>query len=178
MASLGLLAAAAAGCASSKGAAAPATSSPSPDVSAAAANGTMGPALLQWSGRFQGQTLHNSMTPTRVAANGDVTLTANGANVTHVVLNLSLAQYQDPLRLYWSVAPGPCGSGSIPLMTVAQFGQINMSTGSGSLEEDLGFALPTTGAYHVNVFGPDSNGQDESGVFACASMKLEQRKGT
>lgn len=175
-ASLGLLAAAAAGCASG-GASSSSGVSPA-NIEAQAAQGKVGPALLEWTGSFKRHVLHdpNSLTPTRIDASGSVQLVADGPSLTHATVNVRLPQYQDPMRLYWAVASGPCGSNAIPLLNVSQFPQISMSTGAGSIETSLSFALPTTGTYHVNVYGPNSDGRDEAGVFTCAELKLGQKK--
>lgn len=173
-ASIGLLAVAA-GCAS--GGAGAGAGPASASITDQAATGQVGPALLQWTGRFTGQVQHSasSFVRTRNDASGTVRLTADGARGTRAEIKLSLPQNQDPVQLYWSVSSGPCGSNSLPLMTVAQFPQISLNSGSGTLNTSLGMAFPTTGDYHVNIFGPGSDGSDESGVITCTSLTLGRR---
>ena len=171
--SLGLFAMAAVGCASSQGAA----SGPG-SVADQAAAGQLGPAVLQWSGRFRSQVQHDPhivAAPTRNEASGSVVLTAPGEGRTSVRLELRLPQMTDPARLYWSISSGPCGTNSLPLLTVSQFPQIPINSGTGSLETTLPVAMPTTGDYHVSVFGPGFDGSDQSGVITCASLSLQKR---
>jgi hypothetical protein len=172
--SLGLFAMAAVGCASSHGAA-----GSSPSVTDQAASGQLGPALLQWTGRFRAQVQHDPhiIAPNRNEASGSVELTAPAESRTAVKLDVRLPQFTDPVRLYWSIASGPCGSNALPLLPVSQFPQISITSSVGSVDATLPFAMPTTGEYHVNVFAENSDGRDESGVISCASLSLQKRRG-
>jgi hypothetical protein len=174
-ASLGLLALTVGGCASSQAGAGSGTGSDS--IAADAASGKIGPALLQWSGSFR-STQQQSGTFTgqlgRNQASGSVVLTAPNPNEMHVRIQASLP-VTDPVRLAWSMAPGPCGSNAIPLQTVAQFPQIPVSNGGASLDDIISLAFPTTGNYHVNVFNEGTTGGDESDVMVCADLHLERR---
>ena len=172
--SAGLLALSAIGCASSQ------TSGGSPSVVSQANSGALGPALLQWSGRFRAKIRQSanlsSPTPTRSGATGSVMLTAANPSQTAVHLTVSLPQFStQPVQLNWTVSSGSCGSNSIPIMSVSQFPQIAVNSGSGTLDASLPFALPTTGDYHVNIYDNGADGRDESGVITCAPLKLELR---
>ncbi len=171
--SLGLFAMAAVGCASSQG-----SSASSGSVVSQAASGQLGPALLQWSGRFRSQMQRDAhiIGPTRNEASGSVQLTAPSESQTAVQLEVRLPQQTDPVRLYWSIASGPCGSNALPLMPVSQFPLISISSSVGSINVTLPFAMPTTGEYHVNVFADGSDGRDETGVLTCAALALQKRK--
>ncbi len=169
-ASIGLLALAASGCASSQGGAG------SESVAADAASGKLGPAMLQWSGNFrptQQQTSSISIRG-RNQASGTVLLTAQGPAQMRVQITASLP-VTDPVRLPWSIAAGACGSNAIPLLTVPQFPAIPVSNGQATLDEVLPLALPTVGTYHVNVFNYGTNGSDESDVLACANLTIGRR---
>lgn len=175
--SLGLLAISAVGCASSQ------TAGGSSSVSSQANSGALGPALLQWSGRFRAQVVQSaslsSPTTTRSGASGSVMLTAPDPSETTVHLTVSLPQFStEPVQLYWTVSSGSCGSNSIPLVSVSQFPQIAVNSGHGNLDASLPFAMPTTGDYHVNIYDNGADGRDESGVITCASLKLERRSGS
>ena len=144
-------------------------------VSMEAGGGQLGPAFLQWTGRFRPtevQTGDVAYHPSNQVT-GSVTLTAPAANQTHVRLTVE-GPMTDPDREPWSVSPGPCHSGTIPLLTVAQFPEITMSNGRGTLDVTFSMTLPTSGTYHVNVYNSGSTA-DESGVWACAELKLEHK---
>jgi hypothetical protein len=147
-----------------------------PSVAMQAASGTLGPAFLEWTGKFHA---HQSATGTlgvfgRDAASGTVDLTAPNAEQTTVLLDLEV-QESDPVELRWSVAPGDCGTGSIPLMTVYSFPEITLTNGHGHLERTFSMTMPTEGSYHVNVFRSGTVGQDESEVLTCADLTLRER---
>lgn len=169
--SLGLLAAATIGCASGG------SSASSGSVAAQAASGALGPALLQWSGRFRSQMQHDPhiTAPVRNEASGSVVITAPNQAQTRVQLRLRLPQITDGVRLYWAIVAGSCGSNALPLMTVSQFPQIAINSSEGSLDATLSVAMPTSGVYHVNVFNANTMGQDESEVMTCADLTLSRR---
>ncbi len=170
-ASLGLLAVVAAGCASSQGGAA------SSSVTADAASGKIGPAFLQWSGKFKATQQASSGIGLQVRnrAAGTVVLTAEGPTQMHVRMDFTMDN-TDPVRLPWAIAAGDCGSNAIPLMTVSQFPELTAHNGRATLDATLGLPMPVTGSYHVNVFNPGTYGQDESEVMICAPLTLERRE--
>ncbi len=171
-ASLGLLAIAAAGCASSQGGGAASES-----ITADAASGKIGPAFLEWSGRFQAtqqQTGTFGGLQQRNRAAGTAVFTANGPRAMNVRIGVTIDN-TDPLRLSWSLSSGDCGSNTIPLLAVAQFPPITASNGRASLNDVIPLPLPVTGTYHVNVFNPGTSGQDESDVMICAPLTLKKK---
>jgi hypothetical protein len=170
---IGLIAAGAVGCASGGG------SGSSSDVADQAASGKLGPAFLQWSGRFRSQVTHDAHlapNPVRHEASGSVRIDAPSPGQTHVSLDLSLPEQTDPVRLYWAVVQGSCGSNALPLLTVSQFPQIPINSSRGTLDANLAVPMPTAGTWHVNVFGPNTAGSDESDVISCADLTLEKKR--
>lgn len=140
-----------------------------------AGTGQLGPALVQWSGRFRstrGQSSSGVDVHGLNVASGTVLITAPDERNMHVQINVSGAS-GDNGTLHWALAPGACRSGSIPLMPVSTFPDIHMNDGRGDLERTLSIPLPTSGNYHVNVYSAD--GTDESDVITCAELKLERR---
>ncbi len=171
-ASFGLLAIAAAGCASSQGGGAASES-----VTADAASGKIGPAFLEWSGRFQAtqqQTGTFGGFQQRNRAAGTVTLTAEGPSIMRAKMQVTIDN-TDPERLSWSLASGDCGSNAIPLMAVAQFPQLTSNNGRATLDDMVSLPLPVTGSYHVNIFNPGTSGQDQQDVMICAPLTLKRR---
>lgn len=159
-------AAAVAGCAAS------AKTSPSP-----IANQTLGPGLLQWTGRFQPvqqQSGDATSIRGRNRASGSVKLTAvtEGRMNANIEVSTPLTQSSN---IRWALASGSCGSGALPVLPVNDFPEIDVtSSGRGDLKADVPASLPTAGSYHVNVYWTD--GRDESDVMTCANLKLEPRR--
>lgn len=145
-------------------------------VSAAAA-GKIGPAMLEWSGKFRA-TQQQSATfgglQGRNRASGTVVLTAESESVTRVRMSISLSM-TDAERMGWSLAPGACGSNSIPLKAVAEFPEVTASNGHASLDDVVSIPMPVSGTYHINVFNPGTTGKDEADVFTCADLTLQRR---
>ena len=136
--------------------------------------GTLGVAMIQWSGRFRATQEQSGNGSARQLnqTTGSVVLTAPSAEQTRAQITVS-GPMLDPLRVPWSVSSGPCHSGTLPLTSIAQFPEIGMSNGHGELDAIFSMTLPTAGSYHVNVYNGTST--DESGVMACAELKIERR---
>jgi hypothetical protein len=159
---------AAAGC--SRTAQGPAASS----VAMQAASGSLGPAALEWSGKFkstQQQSTGVEMRQLNVAT-GTVTLTAPNDRQTRVQITVS-GPVEASAELRWAIAPGACRSGAIPLMPPTSFPDIRMANGRGQLDETISLSIPTSGSYHVNIYSGSVT--DETGVITCAELKLSQR---
>jgi hypothetical protein len=130
----------------------------------------------RWTGTLNPTQGHTSaaVTTTRQRAYGTVELTAtpNRPTVTHVRLNVTVPMEPGLNNLGWGIHPGGCGSGTPPVMSPGAFPTIVLSTnGGGSVDDDIGFALPTMGSYHVNVFR--GNGTQLSDVITCANLRRD-----
>jgi hypothetical protein len=134
-------------------------------------------AANRWTGTLnptQGRT-STAVTTTRQKAYGTVELTAtpNRPTVTHVRLNVTVPMEPGLNNLGWAIHPGGCGSGNPPVMAPGAFPSMTVSTnGGGSVDDDIGFALPTMGNYHVNVFR--GNGTQLSDVITCANLRRDK----
>lgn len=91
-------------------------------------------------------------------------------NRSLVNLNVSTSQQQTDV-MSWAVAPGRCGSGSVPLMPSAQFPALEIgNTGRGELTiNDLAIAMPMA-TYHVNLY---RGGETLANVMACANLTVK-----
>lgn len=146
-----------------------------PSVEAQAVSGELGPAYLEWTGKFrstQQQSLGIEPRGLNIAS-GTVVLTAPDERRMRVVMSLS-GPRDESGQLHWAIAPGACRSGSIPLMPVNTFPDLRMSNGHGELDVMISIPFPTGGTYHVNIYGGEVT--DESGVMTCAELKLGRRK--
>lgn len=147
----------------------PATSEGS---AAPAAAPTVAPSASGWSGTFQAtQERTGVLAPTRLQqASGTVRLRASTRDPqrTSVALVVQTA-VQEATSLRWAVLPGRCGAGSLPLLGFDQFPPLDISSsGRGQLEVDIPLPLPTSGAYHVNVY---HGGTQLDHVLTCASLR-------
>jgi hypothetical protein len=172
---LALAALALAGCASAGGSAGKAQ----PSARQQAATGELGPAELQWTGRFrETQQQSGDVAPhARNSVTGSVRLIAETPTSTSATVQLSTptgGPFASAARLHWSISQGDCRAATIPVLPVNEFPEISVSNGQGSIETSINMALPTSGSYHVNVFW--TTGADESDVLACAPLSLGRRR--
>ena len=163
-----LIASAAWGCASAPSNPAPAGSSATEDRTAsvlAAAN--------RWTGTLnptQGRT-GAAVTSTRQKAYGTVELIVvpNRPTVSHLNLDVAVPMEPGLNNLTWGIHPGNCGSGNPPLIPP---GDITLSVnGRGTVDADIGLAVPQSGQYHINVFR--GNGTQLQDVITCANLRRQ-----
>jgi hypothetical protein len=131
--------------------------------------------LLRWSGTFQpSQQQTGSLTPHSTNKTfGNVTLTRLNENPNSVRAKIELSTpLTDSRQVHWAVFDGRCASGTLPLLAIEQFPQINITNnGRGQLDADVPLALVTTGSYHVDVYW--TTGRDQGDVMTCANLRLD-----
>ena len=138
-------------------------------------NGSITPALIEWTGSFQSiqQQAGDAAAPRgRNNATGRVVLTSSGRNALHARITLT-GGGDNSQYFHWALVSGRCGSPAIPLLSINQFPDISMNKGRGQVDGEVPLALPTSGTYHVDVYW--SNGQDQADVMTCANLKSEPR---
>ncbi len=130
----------------------------------------------RWTGNLnptQGRT-GAAVTTTRQKAYGTVELTVspNRPTLTHVRLNVSVPVEPGLNNLGWAIHQGNCGSGNPPVMSPGTFPMIVLSVnGQGSVDDDIPFTLPESGAYHLNVFR--GSGTQLNDVITCANLRRQ-----
>jgi hypothetical protein len=76
-------------------------------------------------------------------------------------------------ELTWGIFFGPCGNASLPVITLSDFPELEMSTGGRTqVIAALSTELPTTGAFHVEIF-KDRSGAPEFAV-ACGNLRFNR----
>jgi hypothetical protein len=76
-------------------------------------------------------------------------------------------------ELTWAIFYGPCGNASLPIVTLSDFPELEMSNGGRtSVVAAISTDLPTTGAFHVEIF-KDRSGAPEFAV-ACGNLKFNR----
>jgi hypothetical protein len=74
-------------------------------------------------------------------------------------------------ELSWAILFGSCGTASLPVNPVSTFPELEVgSSGRVELNATLSLQLPTSGAYHIEIYR-DRRGEPES-VVACGNLKF------
>jgi hypothetical protein len=72
--------------------------------------------------------------------------------------------------LSWAILPGACGTGALPILPMANFPEINVGGGGrGQVSGSLPMVLPTSGAYHIDIYRDRRPSVDN--LVACGNMK-------
>lgn len=139
---------------------------PSTSVSTSPAGGT-----IRWTGSLQPiQQASGGLGPTgQNKAFGTVTLSSKGTERTAISITVS-TPLSSSTTLRWGILPGQCGTGSLPIVGIERFPQIDVgNNGRGQLNAEMALSLPTSGSYHVNIYW--ANGQQLSDVMTCANLR-------
>jgi len=133
-----------------------------------------GEGTLRWSGSLKPTTQRKGDLgmADQARAFGTVMLTRSASDPerTDVRITISTPASAAGNFLPWAMLPGRCGSGAVPLMSLEQFGQIDVGTNSrGELRTSLALPLPESGTYHANVYWP--RGSQLSDVMTCANLE-------
>lgn len=76
-------------------------------------------------------------------------------------------------ELTWGIFFGPCGNASLPVVTISDFPELEMSSGGHTeVIAAISTELPLTGAFHVEVFKDRSGGPEFS--VACGNLKFNR----
>lgn len=158
------------------GFAACATATPVADSGAAASPASPSTSIqagqtIRWTGSLQPmQQRSGGLGPTgQNKAFGSITLSSRGPDRTAISIQVS-TPLQGSASLNWAILPGRCGSGSLPIVGIERFPVIDVgNNGRGQLENEMSLSLPTSGAYHVNIYW--AGGQQLSDVMTCANLR-------
>lgn len=126
---------------------------------------------VRWTGSLQPmQQRSGGLGPTgQNKAFGSVTLSSRGPERTAISIQVS-TPLQGSASLNWAILPGRCGSGALPIVGIERFPVIDVgNNGRGQLENEMSLGLPTSGAYHVNIYW--AGGQQLSDVMTCANLR-------
>ncbi len=142
---------------------------PTPSASAGVSSG----ATVRWTASLQpAQQRTGGLGPTgQNKTFGSVALRSIGTERASISISLS-TPLQNSATLSWAVLPGRCGSSALPLVPIERFPVIDVSTnGRGQLNTEMSLELPTSGAYHVNVYW--AGGSQLSDVMTCGNLRRE-----
>jgi hypothetical protein len=73
-------------------------------------------------------------------------------------------------NLGWTINPGNCGSGDAPVLSSSVFPLMQLgANGQANFDDNIPWALPETGSYHVNVYRGSST--QLNNVVTCAELR-------
>lgn len=101
---------------------------------------------------------------------GTVRLTPHGYYHDRYSVEFSFNSERGPESLAWSVVPGRCGSGDLPLVSPRQLTRIEVQdNGRGRLLSEFRATITPGLDYHVNLYA--NGGTDLADVVACANLR-------
>lgn len=143
-------------------------SSPSSGISVT----NSGSAPSSWSGNISAVVESNSDVRQSSRGNGYGTAQmTRGANASTTSVNITYSSGGSSDRyLNWAVLPGRCGSGSLPVIPISNFPELQVGgDGRAQVTAELPFELPVRGDYHINIYHERQQTLDQ--VVACANLR-------
>lgn len=127
---------------------------------------------IVWSGRFQAVNQNSGglqmVRTQRVEGTVKITTPA-GSPRSKLLVSVNTGARESEV-VTWAVAPGRCGSGSIPLAAVSQFPALEITnSGRGEVNAEMALQMTSGGSFHVNLY---RGGENLANVFACASLRM------
>jgi hypothetical protein len=161
LAMLGAGAMSVAGCATH---ATPGAGAPSPSENASAD--------AHWTANIQSVTQSSGsvVQTTRDRSYGSATwMRGGGPTISNI--NLVFTYAGQERYLSWAIVAGSCGSPALALLPLSNFPELQIGSGSrAQVTTSLPLELPTSGAYHIDIFR--SRQQSTDALVACGNLKL------
>ena len=151
-----------------------ASSNAAPNRSVASAQLPADAAQPQWTGNIRASVTDklNESDSTRERSYGTVQWTP-GATPAQSSVKIDFTYSGSARELTWGIYYGPCGNASLPVVTLSDFPELEMSSGGRtSVVASISLELPTSGAFHVEIF-KDRSGAPEFAV-ACGNLKFKR----
>ncbi len=125
----------------------------------------------RWSGNIRASVTDRlSGDSTRERMGGSLVWTP-GATPSLSRASLEFSYSGSARELTWGIYYGPCGNASLPIVTLSDFPELEMSSGGRTqVVASISAELPTTGAFHVEIF-KDRSGDPEYSI-ACGNLKF------
>lgn len=129
-----------------------------------------------WTGSIQ-PTNQNSGEATasrRTMINGDVSMVADKDYPERTEVHITLGTPTTNSSVSWALVPERCGTGGVPVLPVSSFSPIDVGpSGRGEVTVGIPFTLPTSGAYHINIY--EGQRAELADVQACAELTLHAK---
>ena len=143
-----------------------------PNGSIATAQSLGEPLQPRWTGSIRAVVVDklNESDSTRERSYGSLVWT-HGATPALSDAKIDFTYSGSARALTWGIFFGPCGNASLPVVTLSDFPELEMSSGGRTQTvAALSTELPLTGAFHVEVFKDRSGGPEFS--IACGNLKF------
>jgi hypothetical protein len=128
--------------------------------------------VMSWSGNISAVLESNSDLRQSSRGNGYGTAQmTRGENASTTRVNITYSSGGTTDRyLNWAVLPGRCGSGSVPLLPISNFPELQVGgDGRAQVNALLPFELPLRGDYHINIYHERQQTLDQ--VVACGNLR-------
>lgn len=128
--------------------------------------------VVSWSGNITAVFESNSDVRQSSRGNGYGTVQmTRGENMTTTRVNVVYTSAgSTDHSLNWAVLPGRCGNGSVPLLPISAFPELQVGgDGRAQINVTLPFEFPTRGDYHINVYHERQSTLDQ--VIACGNLR-------
>lgn len=149
-------------------------SNPTPNKSVATAQTPGDVPQPRWTGNIRAIVTDklNESDSTRERSYGSL-LWTSGATPALSNVRIDFTYSGSARELTWGIFFGPCGNASLPVVTLSDFPELEMSNGGRTqIVAALSTELPTTGAFHVEIF-KDRSGASEFSV-ACGNLRFNR----
>lgn len=142
-----------------------------PNASIATAQAIGEPPQPRWSGNIRASVTDRlSGDSTRDRMSGTLVWTP-GATPNLSSARIEFSYTGSARELTWGIFYGPCGNASLPVVTLSDFPELEMSSGGRTqIVASISIELPTTGAFHVEIF-KDRSGDPEFSI-ACGNLRF------
>ncbi|MEO7041564.1 MAG: hypothetical protein ABI035_04815 [Gemmatimonadaceae bacterium] len=110
----------------------------------------------------------------RTMINGEVSMVADKDYPLRTVVHITLGTPVTDASVSWALVPERCGTGGVPVLPVNAFSPIEVGpSGRGEVTAVIPFTLPTSGAYHINIY--EAQRAELADVQACAQLTLRAK---
>jgi|SRR5688500_12142042 len=140
---------------------------PSPSVSTSGG----ATATARWTANLQPVTQNRGAVAqtSRDRSYGNATWT-QGAGPSLTSVNLVFTYTGQERTLAWAILPGSCGTPALPMIPMSSFPELNVGgSGRAQVSTSLPLELPSTGAYHIDIYRDRRGGADA--LVACGNLR-------
>ncbi len=142
-----------------------------PSTSVSTSGGSGG----KWSGRIASVTQNRGdvAQSTRDKSYGSAEWSVGNAPTLSVV-NMTFTYAGNERDLNWAIIAGNCGMAALPLIPLSNFPELNIGSGGrAQVTATLPIDLPTTGAYHIDIYRDRSGGA--ASLVGCGNLKYRDK---
>jgi hypothetical protein len=129
------------------------------------------PGAGRWSGRISSVTQNRAdiAQSTRDNSYGQADWTP-GDGPTLSTVNLVFTYAGTERELSWALVAGSCGVAALPLIPLSNFPELSIGSGGrGQVTASLPIDLPSTGAYHIDIYRDRSGGPES--LVGCGNLR-------